>query len=184
MSAEDRLATLLSSISDDERRLPPVDRWQPGLSGDIDIRIAANGEWYHEDGLIRRHELVKLFSSILRREGDDYFLVTPVEKWRIRVDDLPFVATSVERVTGQGGFLLLFQTNVDSQLVADAAHPVIVKTDPQSGEPRPEIPLRANLTARISRNAFYQLVDWAEQDGAEWWITSGAERFRLGSADL
>jgi uncharacterized protein len=175
------LDQLLRTIAEEERRLPPVDKWQPPLSGDIDIRIAANGDWYHEGGLIRRHELVKLFSSILRREGSDYFLVTPVEKWRIQVDDLPFVAHTVDRVAQQGSEVLVFTTNVDACVVAGPDHPVEVLEDPHSGAPQPAILIRPGLQARIGRTAFYRMADWARAEADGWWLDSGDYRICLGS---
>ena len=165
---------------------PPVDKWDPPLSGDMDMRIAADGTWYHEGDPIRRHALVKLFASILRLDGDDYVLVTPVEKWRIQVDDLPFVAHSVDRVQRDGQTRLLFTTNVDDLVVADDSHPLTVPMT-ADGEPRPQILVRRNLLARVGRTAFYQLVDWAspEQEGGESCLVlySGASRIVLGSMD-
>ena len=163
---------------------PPLDKWHPPLSGDIDIRIAADGRWYHEGELIVRAPLVKLFSSILRREGDDYFLVTPVEKWRVRVDDLPFVAHSAARVERDGVDHIIFTTNVGDEVLLDRAHPLEVETL-EGGEPRPSIHVRANLWARIDRPSFYQLVDWASitpasgQSSVQ--ITSAGMSFTLGS---
>jgi uncharacterized protein len=176
----DQLAALLADLDEESRRLPPVHRWHPPLSGDIDIRIASNGDWFHEGGRIERHALVKLFSSILRREGEDYFLVTPVEKWRIRVDDLPFVAHAVEQVNEAGRSLLLFTTNVDSRVAAGEQHPIEVVLDPLSGQPAPALHVRDGLKARINRVAFYQLADWAEEAGGEWWVESDGCRFSLG----
>ncbi len=163
---------------------PPLEKWHPPLSGDIDIRIAADGRWYHEGDLITRAPLVKLFSSILRREGDDYFLVTPVEKWRLRVDDLPFVAHSAARVERQGIGYLIFTTNVGDELRLDREHPLEVETL-EDGEPRPSIHVRAGMWARIDRSSFYQLVDWArtevENGVSVLHVDSAGESFTLGS---
>ncbi len=163
---------------------PPLDQWHPPLSGDIDIRIAGDGRWYHEGDLIARAPLVKLFSSILRREGDDYFLVTPVEKWRIRVDDLPFVAHSVARVQRDGVDHIIFTTNVGDEVLLDKEHPLKVETL-EDGEPRPSVHVRANMAARIDRTSFYQLVDWAstgtENGQAVLYVDSAGESFTLGS---
>lgn len=163
---------------------PPLDKWHPPLSGDIDIRIAGDGRWYHEGGLIARAPLVKLFSSILRREGDDYFLVTPVEKWRIRVDDLPFVAHSVARVERDGVDHIIFTTNVGDQVLLDKEHPLEVETL-ENGEPRPSVHVRASLSARIDRPSFYQLVEWArsvsENSKTFLYLDSAGESFTLGS---
>ena len=165
---------------------PPVDKWDPPLSGDMDMRIAADGTWYHEGDPIRRHSLVKLFASVLRLDGDDYVLVTPVEKWRIQVDDLPFVAHTVDRVKRGDQTHLLFTTNVDDHVIADEQHPVTVPVSPD-GEPRPQILVRRNLLARVGRSAFYQLVNWAEpetvSDETCLVVKSGSMDINLGSTD-
>lgn len=165
---------------------PPVDKWDPPLSGDMDMRIAADGTWYHEGDPIRRHALVKLFASILRLDGDDYVLVTPVEKWRIQVDDLPFIAHTVDRIEQGSGARLLFTTNVDDHVIADESHPLTVPLSAE-GEPRPQILVRRNLLARVGRSAFYQLVEWAEPgevgEDTCLLIRSGALTINLGSID-
>lgn len=145
-------------------QLPPVDKWDPDFSGDIDIRINREGQWFHEGSVFKRLALVKLFSSILKREGDEYFLVTPVEKFRIQVDDLPFVVTKLEISKGEDGMHLTFTTNVDEQIIADADHPIVVDYQAGSDEPQPRIRVRRNLYARIHRNVFYELVDLAEEE--------------------
>lgn len=162
---------------------PPVEKWNPPLSGDMDMRIAADGTWYHEGDPIRRHGLVKLFSSILRLDGDDYVLVTPVEKWRIKVDDLPFVAISVERTEHEGQSVLLFTTNVDEPVIAGAEHPLRVLNG-NNDEPRPQLHVRRNLHARVARPVFYELVEWGEAISSngrnELVIASAGEQFSLG----
>lgn len=177
----DELLALLNKAEQDEQGLPPVHKWNPERHADIDMRIARDGTWYYQASAIERHRMVKLFSTILLREGNDYFLVTPVEKLRIKVDDVPFVATDVERVDGDK---LVFTTNVDSHVVAGAKHRIRVETDPDSGEPSPYVHVRDNLEALISRNIFYQLVDWARReqdgDGERLLIDSDGEAFELG----
>jgi uncharacterized protein len=180
------LDDLLARLNDAEHSPggPPLDKWHPPLSGDIDIRIAADGRWYHEGDLISRQPLVNLFASILRRENDDYFLVTPVEKWRIRVDDLPFVAHSVARVEREGIAHILFTTNTGDAVRLDRAHPLQVETL-EDGEPRPSIHVRAGMWARVDRASFYQLVDWARtgrENGQTFlYVGSAGETFTLGS---
>ncbi|MCC1497718.1 DUF1285 domain-containing protein [Alcanivorax sp. 1008] len=163
---------------------PPLEKWQPPLSGDIDIRIASDGRWYHEGTVFQRTALVKLFSSILRREGEDYVLVTPVEKWRIQVDDLPFIAHSVARLERDGISMLLVTTNVGEELVIGEAHPLEVQISADD-EPRPAVEVRAGLWARVDRPSFYQLVDWAEsctENGrTELRVHSAGKIFTLGS---
>ncbi len=150
---------------------PPVHLWNPDFCGRIDMRIARDGTWFHEGTPIGRPELVRLFSSILRREGDRYFLVTPVEKMEIEVDDVPFIAVDFER-EGQGADQrLIFLTNVGDAVVAGPDHPIRVKTDPGSGAPVPYVHVRDGLEARIDRKSFYRLVEIGESasvDGEEW----------------
>ncbi|MES2435615.1 MAG: DUF1285 domain-containing protein [Pseudomonadota bacterium] len=137
---------------------PPVHLWHPPFCGDIDMRIARDGTWFHEGSPIGRMPMVKLFSSILRREGDEYFLVTPVEKVRIRVDDAPMLAVDFE-VEGVGeGQLLRFFTKTEDEVVAGADNPIRVVMGPQ-GEPSPYMHIRAGLEALIDRKSFYRLME-------------------------
>lgn len=160
--------------------LPPVHRWNPPLSGDIDIRIARNGDWYHEGTRFERQALVKLFASILKREGDEYFLVTPVEKWRIRVEDAPFVAIDCEVLGAGDEQQLVFITNVDDRVHCNADHPLRVVTDPATGEPAPYVLLRDGLEAKLARSVFYRLVEIADDQGGVPGLYSGGVRFALG----
>lgn len=144
-------------------RLPPVDKWHPPLSGDIDIVIEKSGAWLHEGDLIARPALVRLFASILRREGDEYFLVTPVEKWRIQVRDAPLLVTTVDAIRREGQQALLFSTATGDQVIAGPNHPLQVTHDRESGEPSPYLMVRAGLQGRLQRNVFYQLAAIAEQ---------------------
>ena len=143
-----------------KRGLPPVHEWNPPFCGDLDMRIAWDGTWFYLGTPIGRSELVKLFSSILRKDGDDYFLVTPVEKVGITVDDAPFVAVDFEIVDGN----LRFETHVGDFATAGPDHPIRVERDPETGEPSPYVLIRANLEALIDRKSFYRLVDIGETD--------------------
>ncbi|MFV2051843.1 DUF1285 domain-containing protein [Aliiroseovarius sp. YM-037] len=150
---------------------PPVHLWNPPFCGDLDMRIARDGTWWYLGTPMGRKELVKLFSSILRKDGDDYFLVTPVEKVGITVDDAPFVAVDFE-VSGEGrDQTLTFTTHVDDTATAGPDHPIRVVRDPETGEPSPYILIRANLEALIDRKSFYRLVDIGsheDHDGECW----------------
>lgn len=137
------------------RGLPPVEKWDPPFCGDLDMRIARDGTWFYLGTPIGRPELVRLFSTILRKDGDHYFLVTPVEKVGITVDDAPFVAVDFELQDG----VLNFVTNVGDEACAGQDHPIRVERDPQTGEPSPYILIRRNLEALIDRKSFYRLVD-------------------------
>lgn len=179
MSRTDELLSLLEKADKDGQGLPPVEQWQPERHADIDMRIARDGTWFYEGSPIERERMVALFSTILLREGEDYFLITPVEKLRIQVDDAPFVAGEVQRVEGK----LVFTTSVGTHVVASAEHPIRVETDPQTGEPSPYITVRKNLDALIGRSAFYQLIDWGTEVEGRLVVESGGERFELGALE-
>ncbi|MBM3568388.1 MAG: DUF1285 domain-containing protein [Alphaproteobacteria bacterium] len=156
--------------------------------GDIDMRIGRDGTWYYLGSPIGRKPLVKLFATVLRREDDgDYYLVTPVERCRIRVDDAPFVAVEVDVADGGDGRALVFRTNLDEQVTADAAHPIRVRVDSLTGEPTPYVLVRAGLEALIARPVFYQLVGMADTrlvDGQEvLGVVSAGRFFSLGRLD-
>ena len=176
MNARDRVIPSAEGIAASVRAtkgkgLPPVHLWNPPFCGDLDMRIARDGTWFYLGTPIGRFELVKLFSSILRKDGENYFLVTPVEKVGITVDDAPFVATDFE-IEGVGHEqVLTFQTHVGDSAVASAVNPIRVDRDPTTGEPSPYILIRANLEALIDRKSFYRLVDCGAHhtvDGDGW----------------
>lgn len=143
------------------------------------MRIARDGTWFYLGTPIGRPELVKLFAGIIRKDGNDYFLVTPAEKVGITVDDAPFVAVDVDRV----GDDLTFVTNVGDRVTAGSDHPIRVQRDPETGEPAPYVLVRANLEALIDRKSFYRLVDLgavAAHDGADWFgVKSGGQFFPI-----
>jgi hypothetical protein len=152
------------------RPLPPVERWNPPDCGPIDIRIAADGAWFHEGRPIRRPAMVKLFSSVLRREGDAHYLVTPVEKLAIVVEDAPFQAVAMA-VTGHAAQrALAVRTNVDDLVEVGPEHPLRFEVDADGGF-KPYVLVRRNLWARFTRALTYELVDMAEtaeHEGATW----------------
>ncbi|WP_309629626.1 DUF1285 domain-containing protein [Brevundimonas sp.] len=158
------------------RGLPPVHLWHPAHCGDIDIVIRKDGVWMHENSPIGRAELVRLFSTVLRRDPDGYHLVTPVEKMRIEVEDLPFRAVTMQRDGGD----LVFTTDVGDETRAGPDHPIVVETDPTTGEPAPRVHVRADLEARIVRTVFYDLVEMAEERDGRLQIRSGGVWFPLG----
>ena len=142
------------------RGLPPVHLWHPDHCGEIDNVIRGDGVWMHEGSPIGRAELVRLFSTVLRKDPDGYVLVTPGEKLSITVEDLPFRAVSVTR----RGEALVFTTDVGDETEAGGDHPIRVETDPETGEPSPSVHVRADLWARIARPVFYELVEMAVID--------------------
>jgi len=174
----------LQRLQREFRGHPPVHKWQPDLCGDMDLVIRRDGRWIHEGTEIRRLPLVKLFASILKREGDDYFLITPMEKMRIHVEDAPFVATQVARGEEGGRERLLFTTNTGDIVPLDSGRGWQLKLFGQPPQPVPYIEVRDGLQARISREVFYQLVGWAEewagQGGGQLWLKSDGEQFLLG----
>ena len=156
--------------------LPPVHLWNPPFCGDLDMRIARDGTWFYLGTPIGRHALVKLFSTIIRRDGDDFFLVTPVEKVGITVDDAPFVAIDFNVV----GDDVVFETNVGDKVRATAENPIRVERDEATGEPSPYVLVRSNLEALIDRKSFYRLVEIGEEetiDGVEWFGVRSAGTF-------
>jgi len=163
--------------------LPPVHLWNPPFCGDLDMRIAREGTWFYLGTPIGRFELVKLFSTILRRDGDDYFLVTPVEKVGITVDDAPFVAVDFNQVDDG----LVFETNVGDLVTAGPENPIRVVRDVETGEPSPYVLVRSNLEALIDRKSFYRLVDigeTADVDGVAWFgVRSNGVFFEIIPAD-
>ena len=172
-----------------KRGLPPVHLWNPDFCGDLDMRIARDGTWFYLGTPIGRKELVRLFSTILRRDGDDYFLVTPVEKVGITVEDAPFVAVDFER-DGEGqDQVLTFETNVGDVVVAGPDNPIRVARDAETGEPSPYILVRRNLEALIDRKSFYRLVEIGsheDRDGTRWFgLWSSGQFFTvIPSAEL
>ena len=161
------------------RGLPPVHLWHPEHCGDIDILIRADGVWMHEGSPIGRAELVRLFSTVLRQDPDGYHLVTPVEKLKIRVEDLPFRAVAVQAADG----VLSFTTDMGDVVEAGAEHPIVVETDAATGDPAPRVHVRADLWARIARPVFYDLVERAEAVDGRWVVRSGGEVFSLGGLE-
>ena len=162
-------------------------QWQPPHQGKIDIRIAANGDWYHEGRRFRRESMVKLFAGILRREDDAYYLVTPVEKLAIQVEDAPFIANLVERIEDSDGPAIVFTTNIGERVVLDGEHGLRIDIDADTGAPRPYLQLHDGLEALISRSAFYDLLTMADEKqragGSYLAVTSLGQEFELGNID-
>ena len=166
--------------------LPPVHLWNPPFCGDLDMRIASDGTWFYMGTPIGRPALVRLFSTILKREDGKHFLVTPVEKVGIRVDDAPFLAVEMVKETGASGALLRFRTNVDDWVACDVGHGLRFKTAAGGGL-TPYLHVRADLWAKVTRAVYYDLVDICEErvvDGRPMLgIESGGEFFTMADAD-
>ncbi len=163
------------------RGLPPVHLWNPAHCGEIDIVIKPDGRWLHEGAVIGREALVRLFSTILRKDPDGFHLVTPVEKLKITVEDAPFIAVRVDRV----GEALRFLTNVGDEVEAGGENAIRVEAGPD-GEPRPYVHVRRGLEALIARPVFYELVAMAEErqtpEGPTLGVSSNGVWFPLGPA--
>ncbi len=165
---------------------PPVHLWNPPFCGDIDMRIARDGTWFYQKTPIGRPALVKLFASILKREGDKYFLVTPVEKVGLIVEDVPFLAVelSVEQ-DARGGQVLNFRTNVDDWVDAGLDH--ALRFEPEAtGGLKPYLHVRSELWAKVTRALFYDLVELGEERVVEgrpmFGIASGGAFFAMADA--
>ena len=169
-----------------KKSLPPVEKWNPEFCGDIDLVIKRDGTWVHEGTPIGRAKLVRLFSTVLRREGDDYFLVTPVEKMQIAVEDAPFIAVLMDREGEGEAQTLTFTTNVGDETKAGSDHRLVFRQDPETGEHAPYITVRAGLEARIARAVYYDLVALGETrdiNGEEiFGVFSGGVFFPFGPA--
>ena len=171
------------------RGIPPVHLWNPPHCGDLDIRISRDGTWFYMGTPIGRPELVRLFSTILRKDGDSYVLVTPVEKVGITVEDAPFVAVDFELEGSGQAQTLTFTTNIADTVKAGPDAPIRIERDPKTGEPSPYVRIRANLDALIDRKSFYRLVDIGTSEiyqGKDWFgVWSGGQFFPIiPSAEL
>jgi uncharacterized protein len=162
--------------------LPPVHLWNPPFCGDIDMRIAADGTWFYMNSPIGRKPLYTLFSRVLRRDDDKYFLVTPVEKCGIRVDDAPFVAIRM-RVAGQGHMQSIsFETNVDDHVTVNAEHPLRFADEAGTDGLKPYVLVRTNLEALVNRALFYDLVALGVVENGWFGVWSGGKFFRMKPA--
>jgi hypothetical protein len=147
--------------------LPPVHLWDPPFCGDLDMRIASDGTWFYLGTPIGRMPLVKLFASVLKREGDKHFLVTPVEKCGIAVDDAPFLAVEMQVEQGAQGQVMHFRTNVDDWVACGPEHGLRFVTDPATQGLKPYLHVRRDLWAKVARPVFYDLVELGEERMAD-----------------
>lgn len=163
--------------------LPPVHLWNPPFCGDLDMRIARDGTWFYQGTPIGRPALVRLFSTILKREDGKHFLVTPVEKVGIVVDDAPFIAVEMQR----DGDTLRFRTNVDDWIVCDADHRLRFEPGAEGGLV-PYLHVRADLWAKVARTIYYDLVEIGEEreiDGRTMFgVASAGEFFAMADASV
>jgi hypothetical protein len=169
-----------------EKGLPPVHLWNPPDCGDIDMRIAADGTWFYQQTPIGRPALVKLFASVLKREGNKYYLVTPVEKCGIAVDDAPFLAVELNIAPDAAGRRLAFRTNVDDWVNCGPEHPLRFEPEMGTGGLKPYLHVRRDLWAKLTRALFYDLVDLGEERelaGERWFgVASAGTFFKIAPA--
>ncbi len=159
--------------------LPPVHLWNPPFCGDIDMRIAGDGTWFYMNSPIGRKRLYTLFSRVIRRDDDKYFLVTPVEKCGIRVDDAPFVAVRMA-VSGTGRQQVIsFETNVDDHVTVNAEHPLRFADEEGTDGLKPYVLVRANLEALVVRSLFYDVVALGVVEGEWFGVWSGGAFFPM-----
>lgn len=156
----------------------PVHLWTPPFCGDLDMVIKRDGTWFYQGTPIGRQRMVRLFASILKREGDAYFLVTPVEKVGIKVEDVPFIALDLEVQGDAADQALCFTTNMDESVIADAEHPLRVVFD-DTGEPAPYVMVRSGLEARLDRKTFYRLIDLGQEQDGWFGVRSGGTFFPI-----
>ena len=186
MALSDLIATLQSEAGlEKPRSLPPVDLWNPANCGDIGLEILRDGSWWQNGVRFSRDKLVRLFSTILRKDSDGYWLVTPHEKVVVKVEDAPFMGVRADRHESNGHQVILVTTNVGDVVAVDADHPLRVVTDRQTGEPSTYVLVRGGLEARLARPPYYELVGWAEADSGgspTMSIASSGVRFPIGEA--
>jgi hypothetical protein len=165
---------------------PPVHLWNPPFCGDLDMRIASDGTWFYLKTPIGRPALVKLFASVLKREGDKYFLVTPVEKCGIVVEDAPFLAVELRAEQVEHGQLLHFRTNVDEWVACGREHALRFAPEPETGGLKPYLHVRRDLWAKVTRALFYDLVELGEERDVEgqrmFGVASAGEFFAMAPA--
>lgn len=152
-----RIAAIAANLPAGKK--PPVHLWNPEFTGDLDMRIAAEGTWFYRGSAIQRPAMVALFSGILKKEGSEIFLVTPVEKYRIQVDDAPFIALDMD-VHGNGDRqILTFRTNVDDYVMAGADHALRLSEADTAAEAKPYLMVRDGLEALVARSVYYRLAE-------------------------
>ena len=146
-----------------KKGLPPVDKWNPPFCGDIDLMILRDGRWMYMGTEIKRPAMVRLFSTILRLDPDgEYYLVTPVEKVRIQVEDTPFLIVSMDKLKKENKTSLIFYTSLRDEIILTKKNPISIEVNDKN-EPSPYILVRNNLRGLISRSVYYELIEYAQE---------------------
>lgn len=150
-----------------KKGLPPVDKWNPPFCGDIDLKILRDGRWMYMGTEIKRPAMVRLFSTILRLDPDgEYYLVTPVEKVRIQVEDTPFLIVSMDKLKKENKTSLIFYTSLKDEIILTKKNPISIEVNDKN-EPSPYILVRNNLRGLISRSVYYELIEYAQERNIE-----------------
>jgi hypothetical protein len=178
-SIEQLFADLVEQTHHNSCKLPPVHLWHPKKTGDMDLRIDREGRWFHESVEIKRPSIINLFSSLLKAEDGQYFLVTPHEKWQIQVDIAPFFIIDTNRTTRQGVQAISVTTNTGEKVLLGRDNPLIIDCKHPKEPLLPLVHIRNKLNALVSRAVYYQLVDW----GCEQSATEGKNQLTLESLD-
>ena len=167
--------------------LPPVEKWNPPFCGDMDLEIKADGSWHYMGSPFTRQKLVRLFASVLKKEADKYFLVTPVEKIGIRVADVPFVITSWQFIDTDVGQTLQLTTNTGDHVLVSRQNPLELRLSAAYSEHKCYVTVRNGLDAILHRNVYYQLIEHGNErqlDGkTHLVIESAGEVFSLGKME-
>jgi uncharacterized protein len=180
--ALEQLLFALKGLNGPEAGAKPVDAWNPTHCGEAGLEILRDGTWRHEGTRMTREALVRLFASILRKDADgETYLVTPVEKIKVRVEDAPFLAIRVDRAGGGREQSLVFTTNVGDMVTAGREHPLRVSFN-ATGEPRPYVLVRGRLEARVLRAPFFELADWSVAHQGRLGVWSGGAFFPIDAS--
>jgi hypothetical protein len=181
------LETITAALGRAGKGPPPVELWNPPFCGDLDMRIATDGTWFYLKTPIGRPALVKLFASVLKREGEKYFLVTPAEKCGIQVDDAPFLAVELDVDNTGAGPVLNFRTNVDDWIACGPQHALRFESEAGTGGLKPYLHVRRNLWAKVTRTLFFDLVSRGEECEVEgkamFGVVSAGTFFPMAPAD-
>ena len=174
------LSSIFAELSKlDEDTFPPVEEWNPPLCDNVDMRIDRAGKWYFMNSPIGRDRMVKLFSRVLRKDDEEYFLVTPVEKIKIHVEDKPFVIVDFEVTKSDDQQIISFKTNTEEVFTVNEDHPIRIETNLSTNEPSPYVLVRKNLEGLLSRNVYYALIDRSEEKGGNHGVYSAGSFFEL-----
>ncbi len=166
-----------------EHPLPPVHKWHPEQTRESRMRIASNGDWFYQESKIERMRMVRMFASILRKDDDDYYLVTPAERLRIDVEDAPFIAVLLRVTQHDSQPQLTFTTNMGDEVVADAAHRIVIEYSHTEADPSPYIEVRNGLRALMNRSVYYQMAELAETNEGQLGVYSDGVFMALAQAE-